>query len=65
MPRIEGNGGDLIYYEIDIGTAGTDTRSGYDVRIYNDGKKITRDAARLVYSRYYDDGTKITDLEDR
>ena len=65
LPRIEGNGGDLIYYEIDIGTTGTDTGSGYDVRIYNDGKKITRGAARIVYSRYYDDGTKITDLEDR
>lgn len=65
LPRIEGNGGDLIYYEIDIGTTGTDTGSGYDVRIYNDGKKITRGAARIVYSRYYDDRTKITDLEDR
>ena len=32
-------------------TTGTDTGNGYAVKIYNDGKNITRGAARLVYTR--------------
>ena len=51
LPDISGCGGDLNYYEMDIGTTGTDTGNGYEVRIYNDGTTITRGAARLVYAR--------------
>lgn len=51
LPDISGCGGDLQYYEMDIGTTGTDTGGGYDVRTYNDGTRITRGAARLVYAR--------------
>ena len=51
LPDISGCGGDLQYYEMDIGTTGTDTGNGYDVKIYNDGTSITRGAARLVYTR--------------
>ena len=51
LPDISGCGGDLQYYEMDIGTTGTDTGNGYAVRIYNDGTTITRGAARLVYTR--------------
>ncbi|MGI6644199.1 MAG: hypothetical protein ACOX28_00310 [Bacilli bacterium] len=66
LPRIYGVDGDLVYYEIDIGTTGTDTNPAYPARVYNDGKSITRGAARIVYSRYYaDTGEEITDLNDR
>ena len=51
LPDISGCGGDLQYYEMDIGTTGTDTGNGYEVRPYNDGSSITRGAARLVYAR--------------
>ena len=51
LPDISGCGGNLQYYEMDIGTTGTDTGGGYEVRIYNDGTRITRGAARLVYAR--------------
>lgn len=50
LPDISGCGGDLQYYEMDIGTTGTET-PGYGARVYNDGSKITRGAARLVYAR--------------
>lgn len=51
LPDISGCGGDLQYYEMDIGTTGTDTGNGYPIKIYNDGASITRGAARLVYTR--------------
>ena len=51
LPDITGCGGDLTYYEMDIGTTGTDTGNGYEVAPYNNGTKITRGAARLVYTR--------------
>ena len=50
LPDISGIGGDLQYYEMDIGTTGTVT-PGYAGRLYNDGTTITRGAARLVYAR--------------
>lgn len=66
LPRISGCGGDLIYYEVDIGTTGTDCDPRYPSEIYNDGYSITRGAARIVYSRYYEsDGSLINSLEDR
>lgn len=51
LPDINGCGGRLQYFELDIGTTGTDTGNGYAVAPYNDGSKITRGAARLVYAR--------------
>ena len=52
LPNISGCGGDLYYYEMDIGTTGTDTGNGYEVAPYNNGTKITRGAARIVHARY-------------
>ena len=55
LPNISGCGGYMYYYEIDIGTTGTDTGNGYEVAIYNNGSKIVRGAARIVYTfRDYD-----------
>ena len=51
LPNISGCGGRLQYKELDIGTTGT-TAGNYAVKIYNDGKEITRGAARIVYGRY-------------
>ena len=50
LPRISGCGGDFIYYEMDIGTTGTDCDPGYEIKVYNDGYTITRGAARIVYT---------------
>ena len=65
LPRISGNGGDLVYYEIDIGTTGTDCDPSYVIGDYNDGNSINRGAARIVYSARYTNGEPITDFEDR
>ncbi len=65
LPNIRGAGGVLYYYEIDFGTTGTDCDSTYQVKIYNDGKTITRGAARLVYTRYDADGEEIDDPNER
>ena len=51
LPDISGCGGSLQYFEMDIGTTGTNTGNGYPVRIYNNGTTIERGAARLVYAR--------------
>ncbi len=50
LPRINGCGGDLQYWEMDIGTTGTDCDPGYRAQLYNDGNTITRGAARIVYT---------------
>ncbi len=50
LPNISGCGGDLRYYEMDLGTTGTVT-DGYKSREYNTGIGIVRGAARLVYAR--------------
>ncbi|MBE7080843.1 MAG: hypothetical protein E7371_06370 [Clostridiales bacterium] len=52
LPNISGCGGTLQYYEMDVGTTGTDCDPGYAVTIYNNGSKITRGAARIVYGKY-------------
>lgn len=65
LPRISGNGGDLVYYEVDIGTTGTDCDPNYETREYNDGNSIVRGAARIVYSARYINGNPITDPDDR
>ncbi len=51
LPNITGCGGSLQYYELDIGTTGTDCDPSYRAKIYNDGKTITRGAARIVYGK--------------
>lgn len=65
LPRISGCGGDLTYYEMDIGTTGTDCDPRYDAAIYNNGYSITRGAARIVYSCKDRNGNKIIDLDER
>ncbi len=50
LPDISGCGGDLQYYEMDIGTTGTVT-PGQKSGAYNNGNRIIRGAARLVYAR--------------
>ena len=65
LPRISGCGGDLYYYEIDIGTTGTDCDPDYDVVIYNDGYRITRGAARIVYTRYDANRNNIIDPNEK
>ena len=52
LPNISGCGGELRYYEIDIGTTGTDCDDSFIVKTYNDGQSITRGAARIVYGKY-------------
>ena len=52
LPNITGCGGSYVYYEMDIGTLGTDCDPSYTPKIYNNGKTITRGAARIVYSSY-------------
>ena len=50
LPDISGCGGDLRYYEMDIGTTGT-TTPGYPPEPYIEGNSINRGAARIVYAR--------------
>jgi hypothetical protein len=63
LPNISGCGGTYQYYELDIGTTGT-TAGDYAVAVYNNGTKITRGAARIVYSRF-DGSSAITDLSQK
>ncbi len=64
LPNISGCGGSLRYYEIDIGTTGTDTGTNHAVATYNNGTKITRGAARIVYVKY-DGSTFLENPNDR
>ncbi len=64
LPNISGCGGNLQYYEIDIGTTGTDCDPKYDSVIYNNGSTITRGAARIVYSRFKN-SLPVTDVNDK
>ena len=50
LPRISGCGGDLQYWEMDIGTTGNDCDPSYSARIYNNGTTIVRGASRIVYT---------------
>lgn len=59
LPNISGCGGTYTYYEVDFGTTGTDCDPGFLSLPYNDGKKITRGAARLVYARYDRNGNDL------
>ena len=51
LPNITGCGGTLTYHEMDIGTTGTDCDPSYAIVPYNNGQRITRGAARLVYGK--------------
>lgn len=52
LPNISGCGGTLNYYEMDIGTTGTDCDPiNYPPAPYNDGHSIDRGAARIVYGK--------------
>ena len=62
LPNISGCGGTLQYYEIDIGTTGTDCDPGYIVKTYNDGDTITRGAARIVYGSSDLDGDGVLEF---
>ena len=64
LPDISGCGGALQYYEMDIGTTGTQTPGGYAVKTYNDGTVITRGAARLVYARQDKNGNGIFEPDE-
>ena len=59
MPNCKYDNGTLQYYEVDLGTTGTDCDPSFPNRIYNDGDTITRGAARLVYSRYTTSGDEV------
>jgi hypothetical protein len=65
LPFISGCGGPLSYYEIDIGTTGTDCDPSYVAYHYNDGSRITRGAARIVYSRFDANHNKIIDVNEK
>lgn len=64
LPRISGCGGDLTYYEMDVGTTGTDCDPSYTATVYNNGKSIARGAARIVYSRLDANGNRIIDPDE-
>ena len=65
LPNISGCGGELYYYEIDLGTTGTDCDPGYAPEKYNDGRSITRGAARIVYTRYDKNKDEIIDINEK
>ncbi len=65
LPEISGCGGNLQYYELDVGTTGTDCDPGYAVKTYNDGKRITRGAARIVYTACDINGNDIIDINEK
>lgn len=65
LPRINGCGGDLQYYEVDVGTTGTDCDPSYPVAVYNDGRRIERGAARIVFSVYDKNGDAIIDINEK
>ena len=65
LPNISGIGGDLQYYEMDVGTTGTDCDPSYPVVPYNNGYSIERGAARIVYARFDKNGDLIIDPNER
>ena len=65
LPNISGCGGSLQYYEIDFGTTGTTCDPDYNITIYNNGSKITRGAARLVYTSYDLNNNKTLEPNER
>lgn len=63
LPDISGCGGDLQYYEMDIGTTGT-TTPGYAPYPYNNGSSIERGAARIVYTRQDRNGNGVYENDE-
>lgn len=63
LPDTNGCGGQLQYFELDIGTTGT-TTPGYQPYPYNNGHSITRGAARLVYARQDKNGNGIYEIDE-
>ena len=49
---------------MDVGTTGTDCDPSYDVVVYNNGTKITRGAARIVYTRYDQDRDGVIEIDE-
>ncbi len=64
LPDISGCGGSLQYFEMDIGTTGTVTPGYTNAAPYNNGSKITRGAARLVYARQDKNGNGIYENDE-
>lgn len=64
LPGISGCGGDYDYYEIDIGTTGTNSDPKYPPEPYVDGDTLSRGAARIVYIRYHE-GQVLENLDER
>ena len=52
LPDIDGAGGFITYYELDIGDYS-----------YNNGKRINRGTCRIVYTRYYNTSTPMEVLD--
>jgi hypothetical protein len=65
LPDISGCGGSLRYYEMDIGTTGTDCDPSYSAAIYNNGSRITRGAARIVYTYQDKNGNGTIEFNER
>lgn len=65
LPNIKGCGGELYYYEVDIGTTGTNCDPRYPPANYNNGYSISRGAARIVYTRFDANGDKIIDVNEK
>ncbi len=65
LPNISGCGGEFDYFELDIGTTGTSGDPSYKPYLYNDGTKLTRGAARIVYARFDANGNKIIDINEK
>ena len=65
LPDISGCGGSLRYYEMDIGTTGTDCDPSYSAAIYNNGSIITRGAARIVYTFQDKNGNGTIEFNER
>ncbi len=66
LPDISGvNNGGTRYYEMDLGTTGTDCDPKYPAKPYNNGSSIVRGAARIVYTKEYTNGRPITNKEDK
>lgn len=65
LPNIRGCGGELYYYEVDIGTTGTNCDPKYPPANYNNGFSISRGAARIVYTRFDANGDNIIDINEK
>lgn len=64
LPDITGCGGALQYYEMDVGTTGTDCDPKYPAAVYNNGTTIDRGAARIVYTKYDKDADGVIEVNE-